>query len=146
MSSGSIGILLCMVLSFPLLLFPCRNCFHVILRAIMQSKWCPAYVRGLNPNVYFITETLLIVGGAFGMSVVVPNLVTVFGLTGAITGSLLVYILPAVFFLKLMRTADAKIYFPVYPTGKQWVSFVLLVVGLGVFFGGSFAILYQTLS
>lgn len=146
MTSGSIGIVLCLILSFPLLLFPCRNCFHIILRAWMQSNWCPAGARHFDPNVYFVFETLVLVGCAFGLSVVVPNLSTVFGLTGAITGSLLVYILPSWFYLLLTRTNDAKVYFPEQPVWMQRMSRVLILFGLVVFVTGTGSVLYQSFS
>ena len=83
MASGAIGITICLVLSFPLLLFPCRGCFHTLIRPVLKSPGC----RGLShwgPNVYFVAETLGLTGAAFGLAQVIPNLATVFGLTGEV--------------------------------------------------------------
>ena len=143
MSSGSIGIIICMVMSFPLLLFPCRNCFHILLRNALQR--CPPCVRHLNPNVYFVLETVFLVGTSFGLSMVIPNLSTCLGLTGALTGSLLVYILPAWFFLCLMKKQEASIFFPEgMSTGKKVGAYLLLLLGFSVLVIGSGSIIYQS--
>ena len=145
MASGSIGIIVCMIMSFPLLLFPCRNCFHILLRNALQR--CPSCVRHLNPNVYFVLETAFLVGTSFGLSLVIPNLATCLGLTGALTGSLLVYILPAWFFICLMRKQEASIFFPEGPGYfKRWGAYLLLLLGGVVLVLGSGSIIYQSFS
>ena len=144
MASGSIGIIICMVMSFPLLLFPCRNCFHILLRNALQR--CPQCVRHLNPNVYFVLETVFLVATSFGLSMVIPNLATCLGLTGALTGSLLVYILPAWFFLCLMKKQEASIFFPEgMGLGKSLGAYTLLLLGFLVLVLGSGSIIYQSI-
>ena len=77
-STGRIGMVVSLVLSYPLILFPARICLHTLLRSFL-----PSGLRNLNPNIYFLSETIVIIAITFGVSVVVPTIVTVFGLTGA---------------------------------------------------------------
>ena len=75
----------------------------------------------------------------------IPNLATCLGLTGALTGSLLVYILPAWFFLCLISKPEASIFFPEGPGHwKRWGAYFLLLLGGIVLVVGSGSIIYQS--
>ena len=52
-------------------------------------------VAQLSPSLFNYGEALFLICMAYVLSAFVPELETVFGLTGAISGSLLVYVLPA---------------------------------------------------
>jgi hypothetical protein len=99
-----------------LVLFPCRVCLHSVLkssrflsshlqqvsalRSLGASYSVAAPPQGpivaqLSPSLFNYGEALFLICMAYVLSAFVPELETVFGLTGAISGSLLVYVLPA---------------------------------------------------
>eukprot|EP00941_MAST-03F_sp_MAST-3F-sp1_P001900 g1900.t1 len=102
-SSARLAMVISLIFSVPLLVFPARVCLHSLLRASL-----PPSLRGGAPNLYFIAETILLLASAFIVNVLVPDIISLFGLTGAVTGSLLVYILPASFYLSIKRKEEEK--------------------------------------
>ena len=132
---GIVGVVLC---SYPMLLFPCRNCFHFILTKGHPDRYSIAlpsselsldsaapHQNGLSDTVIFhfrlpfglelqlsneqlfVTETLAIMGTTFFIAWLVPSLSVIMGFTGAIMGTLLGFIFPAIYFLKLIPAAAA---------------------------------------
>ena len=89
-SVARVGILLIVLFSYPMLLHPCRTCLNSVL-GIEQ----PSYA-------VFAGETIVIIGFTWFVSIVVPALGTIMGYTGAIAGTLLGFIYPAAFHLKLV--------------------------------------------
>ena len=100
--SGKLAMVFCLVLSFPLVNFPCRICLHTLLRGSLGPR-LPLALRRAPPAFWFYAETLVIAGGTYAVSYFVPKMISVFGLTGAVTGSLLVYIMPCAFYLRALR-------------------------------------------
>lgn len=89
-SIARVGILLIVLFSYPMLLQPCRTCLNSVL-GIEQ----PSYA-------VFAGETTAIIGCTWLVSIFVPALGTIMGYTGAVAGTLLGFIYPAVFHLKLV--------------------------------------------
>ena len=61
----------------------------------------------LSNEQLFVTETLAIMGTTFFIAWLVPSLSVIMGFTGAIMGTLLGFIFPAMYFLKLIPAAAA---------------------------------------
>ena len=55
----------------------------------------------MSPDTVFNAETFLLLSLCLLLSAVVPNILVAFGLTGAVGGCTLVYVLPPLFYLKL---------------------------------------------
>jgi len=89
-SVARVGIVFIVVFSYPMLLHPCRACLNSIL-GIEQ----PTYV-------VYVGETIGIIGFTWLISIVVPVLGTIVGYTGAIAGTLLGFIFPAAFYMRLV--------------------------------------------
>lgn len=117
-TSGKLAMAVAMVGSYPLLLFPSRICLHSLivqvprLMASTSHKWCKRDVVSIvpsccakcapSPNAFFYGETLFICTVTYITAVLVPDIVTVFGLTGALTGNMIVFIMPALFAIQLL--------------------------------------------
>jgi amino acid permease len=113
-STGKLGMAGSMMVSYPLLLFPCRLCLHTLVgmlpgaveHALLKMCGCelPRCLKSceVSGQVWFYGETFIIIFGTYVVSVLVPNIVKVFGLTGALTGSFVVFIMPAAFSLQLL--------------------------------------------
>ena len=70
-------------------------------------------------------ETTLLISFAFGVAIVLPNITTVFGYTGAICSTWANFIFPAAFYLKIVK----------YPSfWSQKVPCILLIF-LGIVIG-----------
>lgn len=113
-ATGKVGMAMSMMVSYPLLLFPCRLCLHTLIQqapgmvqhAMRSTCGCalPKYLQNLEVSgqVWFYGETISIICLTYLVSILVPNIVKVFGLTGALTGSFVVFIMPGAFALKLL--------------------------------------------
>ena len=80
-------------------MYPCRLSMHQLLKDFAPDSW--SCLRSISADAFFNGETLAILAGAYIISVLLPDIHVAFGLTGAITGCALVYILPPAFYLKL---------------------------------------------
>eukprot|EP00591_Stephanopyxis_turris_P001416 CAMPEP_0195508260 /NCGR_PEP_ID=MMETSP0794_2-20130614/1513_1 /TAXON_ID=515487 /ORGANISM="Stephanopyxis turris, Strain CCMP 815" /LENGTH=504 /DNA_ID=CAMNT_0040635171 /DNA_START=182 /DNA_END=1699 /DNA_ORIENTATION=- len=72
--------------------------------------------------LWHIAITLLISGGAFGVALAVPNLALMFGIIGGTAVAFLSFILPAVYYLKVVKT-KRKIYLKIS-------AYLLIVFGI----------------
>ena len=80
-------------------MYPCRLSMHQLLKDFAPDSW--SCLRSISADAFFNGETQAILAGAYIISVLLPDIHVAFGLTGAITGCALVYILPPAFYLKL---------------------------------------------
>lgn len=97
-SVAEIGLVLVVVCSYPMLLFPCRSCLDTVLKDNLPSSYLEYY----SDNTFFYGETLFIVIFTFLVSVVVPVLGTIMGYTGALAGCFIVFTFPALYHSKLV--------------------------------------------
>merc|ERR1712216_174295 len=130
-SSCSVGMLLCIILSYPLILFPCRACLDASIRRV-QEHW------GLWPPVrlVFISEVVLVLGLSWLIASVAPSALTIFAFTGTITASVIIYIAPAAFYIRLYHMqADGKK--GKLQDGWYCISVLLIVFGVVLLFVGT---------
>ena len=59
-NSAGIAMVVCLVVSYPLILFPSRMCFHVLLKDAL-----PKGLKNFSGSFYFRAETFFIVGNVF---------------------------------------------------------------------------------
>jgi amino acid permease len=120
-----IGVGLKVVLSFPLVMYPCRE---ALLHMVGVED-----VRNASTKVHVISTSAL-AGVALGLAIVVPQVSTLFGLIGSLCGSLFSFIVPAVLGLKSDK------YWEGLPSATlhRSVSYVLIVVGIFVAISGTY--------
>mmetsp|Transcript_54428 Transcript_54428/g.69963 ORF Transcript_54428/g.69963 Transcript_54428/m.69963 type:complete len:458 (+) Transcript_54428:51-1424(+) len=97
-SIAEVGLVLVVVCSYPMLLFPCRACLDTVLKTNLSDKMTGQY----SENTFFYSETTFIVAFSFLISVIVPVLGEIMGFTGAIAGTFIVFTFPALYHAKLV--------------------------------------------
>uniref|UniRef100_A0A0B7ARU4 Amino acid transporter transmembrane domain-containing protein n=1 Tax=Arion vulgaris TaxID=1028688 RepID=A0A0B7ARU4_9EUPU len=107
------------VITFPVIVFPCRASIYTLLYAkrskarddvIDLETYIPA------KQLKIITVSLVV--GSLIIGILIPNVEFILGMNGAIMGTLICYIFPALFFLKVMGNK---------PEGRSLAQFVLLL-------------------
>jgi amino acid permease len=96
-AQGCIG--LAIVLTFPLNIYPARFTLHTM------------FVDDDTPvsTIHTVGFTLVLVFGALAVAIFIPSISELFSFLGATTGSLIAFILPSIFYLKLIPTdGDTK--------------------------------------
>jgi len=90
------------VITFPVIIFPCRASIYTMLFA-KKSKPFEEVIEsdGYIPENIFKLITVLIVLGSMITGILIPNVEFILGMNGAITGTLICYIFPALFFMKV---------------------------------------------
>ncbi|GFR73920.1 sodium-coupled neutral amino acid transporter 2 [Elysia marginata] len=91
------------VITFPVIIFPCRSSIYTLLFA-KKSKAHDDVINADNylPEKLFKGITIVIVISCMILGILIPNVEFVLGINGAIMGTLICYIFPAMFFLKVM--------------------------------------------
>ena len=125
-NTARLAMVLCLVVSFPLILFPCRMCLHALLKDAL-----PDSLKHFGGSFYFKGETIFILVISYATSYLVPQIKTAFGLTGAITGCMMVYVLPPLFYMKIKKVGPCD----------SWYGFFS---GLLMFVGGLMSIVCTT--
>jgi len=109
------------VVGFPLMIFPCRQSIHTLF-------FRQTYSDGLAPKTYiepftFKLLTFSIVSLTMIVAILIPNVETILGLTGATMGSLICFIMPAIIFMKSDYTTNHKV--PKFVLGVGCLLFVV---------------------
>ncbi|XP_012937797.1 putative sodium-coupled neutral amino acid transporter 10 isoform X2 [Aplysia californica] len=120
------------VITFPVIIFPCRASIYTLLFArkakphddVMESE-------GYIPENLFKLITILIVLGSMITGILIPNVEFILGMNGAITGTLICYIFPALFFMRVMGSK---------PDGRT-VAQLVLFLGITILLVSTYATL-----
>ncbi|XP_063446422.1 putative sodium-coupled neutral amino acid transporter 10 [Mytilus trossulus] len=112
-----LGFVISIAITFPLIIFPCRASLYTLLFPQRQKIGEELEQRPVLPEIHFKVLTVLIVMSAVITGILVPNVEFVLAISGATMGTLICYIFPAMFFLRVMTGSSE---------GKNLAQFVFV--------------------
>ncbi|XP_070186687.1 solute carrier family 38 member 10-like isoform X4 [Littorina saxatilis] len=141
-----LGFVMSIAITFPVIIYPCRASIYTLLfqkdfqdkfdthvvETPTKSKLSDDVTSTYIPEFLFKGITVAIVIGSMITGILIPNVEFILGMNGAITGTLICYIFPALFFLRVMSSKAE---------GKT-IAQIVLVLGVSIMLVSTFTTLY----
>jgi len=135
---SKILVTLCITFSVPILHYPCRYSLWNLLHQIFPDRIPPAYDNGYPDTwnmKWFYLFAIIIQGGLYILVCITDDFALVAALGGAIAGSCVVLIFPAIFYLKMHGWQSHTIY--------DKLVWLVGCLGVIIFVANTGLILYQ---
>jgi len=103
-----LGFVISTIISFPLVIFPCRASIYTLLFAQPHNLNKNFDTAIIIPSSYFKLITIGIVAFTLCIGIIIPNVEFMLAITGATMGSLICYIFPAIMSMTIASLGQGK--------------------------------------